>query len=193
MIKTSEKQLKEYYDNPNLCLHCNNVIEVKEGESIANIRKRKFCDSSCSAKYNNKISKVKPKTYCLSCGKELSNRLTTYCDNTCYGNYNYKEYIKRWKKGEETGVFGTYGTKPYLKRYLLEKYNGQCCKCGWHEVNITTGNIPLELHHIDGDYLNNKEDNLSLLCPNCHSLTSTYKNSNTGKGRKERAKYLLPV
>lgn len=30
---------------------------------------------------------------------------------------------------------------------------------------------PLEIEHIDGNALNNKEDNLILLCPNCHSLT----------------------
>ena len=28
------------------------------------------------------------------------------------------------------------------------------------------------MHHIDGDCTNNKIENLQLLCPNCHSLTS---------------------
>jgi predicted HNH restriction endonuclease len=36
--------------------------------------------------------------------------------------------------------------------------------------------------------LNNNEDNLQVLCPNCHSLTSTYKNLNK-LGRKQRKKY----
>ena len=34
--------------------------------------------------------------------------------------------------------------------------------------------IPLEIHHIDGDCTNNKMENLQLLCPNCHSLTSNF-------------------
>lgn len=28
--------------------------------------------------------------------------------------------------------------------------------------------ISLELHHIDGDKLNNKLQNLQIICPNCH-------------------------
>lgn len=40
-----------------------------------------------------------------------------------------------------------------------------------------------------GNYSNNLESNLILLCPNCHSLTSTYKGANRGHGRKERSKY----
>jgi predicted HNH restriction endonuclease len=27
----------------------------------------------------------------------------------------------------------------------------------------------LQLHHIDGNRENNKEENLTLLCPNCHT------------------------
>mgnify|MGYP006337132947 CR=1 FL=1 len=72
---------------------------------------------------------------------------------------------------------------------LFEKYNNKCCKCGWGEINPYTGNIPLEVEHKDGNYMNNSEDNLELLCPNCHSLTSTYKGANKGKGRISRNKY----
>ena len=49
--------------------------------------------------------------------------------------------------------------------------------------------IPLEVKHIDGNYLNNSEENLMLLCPNCHSLTSTYKGANLNRGKKERSIY----
>jgi len=43
--------------------------------------------------------------------------------------------------------------------------------------------IPLELHHIDGNSENNLLNNLSLLCPNCHSLTSTYRGKNKNSHR----------
>lgn len=43
--------------------------------------------------------------------------------------------------------------------------------------------IPLEIDHIDGNSENNSEENLRLICPNCHSLTATYKGANRGKGR----------
>lgn len=42
--------------------------------------------------------------------------------------------------------------------------------------------IPLEVHHEDGDSLNNEMDNLKLLCPNCHALTENYRGKNINKG-----------
>ncbi|MFW5895280.1 MAG: HNH endonuclease [archaeon] len=47
----------------------------------------------------------------------------------------------------------------------------------------------LEIEHIDGNAKNNREENLDLICPNCHSLTSTYKALNSGKGNRDRLKY----
>ena len=73
----------------------------------------------------------------------------------------------------------------------MERANNKCEKCGWHELNSFTNKVPLELHHKDGDYRNNTEENLELLCPNCHSLTETYRGCNTNKStRKGREKYI---
>ena len=66
------------------------------------------------------------------------------------------------------------------------KFDNKCSNCGWNEINIYTNNIPLEVEHIDGNSKNNKEENLTLLCPNCHSLTETYKGANRGNGRYNR-------
>lgn len=127
---------------------------------------------------------------CLNCGKEIK-RNQIYCSHTCQQEYYYKEWISKWKAGEKTGVSGQYGTSAYLRRYLFEKYDNKCAKCGWNEINPYTQNIPLEIEHIDGNFENNSEDNLILLCPNCHSLTSTYKGANKGNGRKDRKKYYV--
>lgn len=51
-----------------------------------------------------------------------------------------------------------------------------CSGCGidkWKDQPIT-----LELDHIDGDNTNNTVQNLRLLCPNCHSLTDTFRGRN---------------
>lgn len=59
----------------------------------------------------------------------------------------------------------------------------QCENCKltkWENQDIT-----LEVHHIDGDRLNNVLNNLQLLCPNCHSLTKNYKGKNNNTGKKE--------
>ena len=56
-------------------------------------------------------------------------------------------------------------------------------RCGWAERNLFTNKIPLSLHHIDGNYKNNKVENLELLCPNCHALTDNFGSRNIGNGR----------
>lgn len=43
--------------------------------------------------------------------------------------------------------------------------------------------IPLDIHHIDGDFKNDKKENLKLLCKNCHAQTETYGSKNNGNGR----------
>ncbi|MEU6169304.1 HNH endonuclease signature motif containing protein [Streptomyces tanashiensis] len=41
--------------------------------------------------------------------------------------------------------------------------------------------LPLEVDHIDGDWRNNRIDNLRMLCPNCHSTTDNYR----GRGKRQ--------
>ena len=135
--------------------------------------------------FNKGTGKVR---YCLNCGKLLNNRQAKYCSNICQTDYQYKQYINRWKSGEETGLSGEYSISQHIRRYLMNKYSCKCQLCGWGEVNPYTNTTPLEIHHIDGDYKNNNDDNLQLLCPNCHSLIETYKSHNKN-GRKQRAKY----
>lgn len=56
-----------------------------------------------------------------------------------------------------------------------------CERCGWAE-RTPDGYLPLELEHINGDRADNRIENLLILCPNCHSLTPTY------RGRKNKRK-----
>lgn len=128
---------------------------------------------------------------CLNCGKELKKGQTKYCSNKCQKEYEHKQWVERWKAGEETGMRGKYGISEHLKKYLFDKYGHKCARCGWGKVNPFTFTLPLEIEHIDGNYLNNTEENLILLCPNCHSLTATYKGANKGNGRKDRKQYSL--
>ena len=114
-----------------------------------------------------------------------------YCNNFCQKEYECRKYIDSWKKGLQNGMKGKYQISNHIRRYLLQKYSNRCSRCGWGEVNPYSGLVPLEIEHIDGNYQNNTETNLILLCPNCHSLTSTYKGANLGKGRKARKKYSL--
>ena len=167
------------------CLHCGK--EIKSGHL-----RKKFCNQSCAASYNNRKRDHKPLIdgICLNCGTEFHKKQngTKFCCQKCQLEYQHKKYIERWKNGEEDGMSGEYGLSSHIRNYLLEKHNNKCEKCGWGEENPNTHTIPLEIHHKDGDYKNNKEENLQVLCPNCHSLTETYKSHNK-KGRKGRKKY----
>ena len=130
---------------------------------------------------------------CLVCGKPLTKYQKKYCSSQCTNDGKYQDFITKWKNGEEQGMRGEYNISRHIKRYLFEKYNYKCSKCGWGEMNPYSKLIPLEIEHIDGNYQNHKEENLTLLCPNCHSLTATYKGANKGNGRKSRKNMIYKI
>jgi 5-methylcytosine-specific restriction endonuclease McrA len=133
------------------------------------------------------------KSNCLTCGEEFSYKSSQqtgkYCSNKCQQEYQKNKVVKEWKNNSITGVKTGYRLKSAIRNYIFDKYNHQCSSCGWNKVNESTGKPPLEVDHIDGDCSNNNEENLRLLCPNCHSLTSNYKALNKGNGNRKRLKY----
>lgn len=171
------------------CVHCNQkfVSFIREN--------RKYCSSSCSAKENNKLYIKRPKSQtaqvndnsdtkqincCLNCNYGIEVIGKQYCNSECFHKSRRKKYYNKIESGD-------IGLPPrQYKNYLIEKYGNKCMECGWGEKNPTTNKIPIELEHIDGDSTNNNLSNLKLLCPNCHSLTPTYKGANKGNGRYSR-------
>lgn len=176
--------------------YCKNCGKELKGDQYS------FCSRSCSATFNNKKrnshkelneASIKPKKVkldkkCLFCGNIINSRNKFFCSNLCQLNYQKQQYLNNWKLGLESGLSGEFGISSYIRNYLLNKSNYKCELCGWGEINTFTNKIPLEIHHKDGNYLNNSEDNLQVLCPNCHSLTETFKSHNKN-GRKSRTKY----
>lgn len=138
-------------------------------------------------RYNVRMNPKKPRNACLMCKKETARPGYKYCTNICQMDFQYVTYIQKWKKGEETGLRTTGIVNNPIKRFLRIKYNNKCCLCGWAEVNPTTGVVPLVADHIDGNWRNNTENNLRLVCPNCDSLSPTFSALNKGNGRPNRA------
>ena len=193
-----EKNILDYSKNPNKCVACGKPLSYER-------RKNKFCNQSCAATYNNlKRSgtkhlkdKLDEKT-CKNCGgpihkgkkESFSNALKRdFCSLKCKKDYKQKEFVAKWKAGEVSGTSSENDIHERVREYMLEKANYSCEICGWNEVNPTTGKVPVQVHHIDGDCTNNHEENLQVLCPNCHSLTPTYGAQNRGSGRFNRLKY----
>ncbi len=115
---------------------------------------------------------------CLHCGKQHTspNKHSVhgkFCSIQCQQDFKMNESVDNGKASPRT-----------LKRFLLKEHGNKCWSCGITEWNKKP--IVLELEHIDGNSDNNSLDNLSILCPNCHSQTPTYKAKNTGNGRHYR-------
>ena len=124
---------------------------------------------------------------CLVCGKEPFRAGYKYCSNLCQQAYQYDAYIKKWKSGKISGLLQTGVVSVHVKKYLRRKFKDKCYLCGWSKVNKKTGRRPLVADHIDGNWRNNTENNLRLICPNCDALSPTYAALNKGNGRKNRA------
>jgi DNA-binding CsgD family transcriptional regulator/5-methylcytosine-specific restriction endonuclease McrA len=75
-------------------------------------------------------------------------------------------------------VAGKYRGRENLKLRLVKEglKERRCERCGLDEWRGTS--LSLALHHINGDRLDNRLENLELLCPNCHSQTGTYSGRN---------------
>ena len=157
-----------YYLSPVICKHCGNP-------HIYEKRKNKFCSISCATTFNN-LLKNKNSFNCLNCNAEIideKSKYRKYCSIKGQNIFQIKEKIKENKASPRT-----------LKKYLLEVNGNKCWDCGISEWNNKS--ITMDLEHIDGNSDNNTLENLSLLCPNCHSQTPTYKGANKGNGRHSR-------
>lgn len=198
-----EKRENEKIKN---CLFCGKKLEKGQ---------KKFCCLSCSSKYNNigkkrseetkqKISESvhnyyeeikfgstkkssKNKYICKTCGKEFETyeKNRVFCCGECRTKYDNIIKTKEWLEGKE---YNSEKTPEFIRRYLYKKYDGKCQICGWCEENQHTHKVPLQVHHIDGDCTNNKEENLQLLCPNCHSLTETFGSRNKNNSKRYKLK-----
>lgn len=107
---------------------------------------------------------------CKQCGIVfVSKKKNDFCSRSCAGKY-------RWNIPSSFD----YKTSKHAKAILLQR-SPICSICGYDKQPGI-----LQIHHKDFNRRNNKEDNVTLLCPNCHeefhynSKTGRYKN-NIGK------------
>jgi hypothetical protein len=139
--------------------------------------KAKYCSLTC-CKRRFAILRAN----CLNCSLPLSRRCMKYCSLRCQKRLAFRKIVD----AIEAGSYSRRTVTRALRRYLIEKHGERCVRCGWRERHAITGKVPLEVEHIDGNWRNNHSSNLTLLCPNCHSLTPTYRGLNRGRGREYR-------
>ena len=59
---------------------------------------------------------------CLNCKKIIKSK-NKFCSILCQKNYQYKDYIRRWKENKVSGIRGEYQISNHIKTYLFNKYN----------------------------------------------------------------------
>ena len=136
----------------------------------------KFCSSSCSASYNNKLHpKRKPEGSCSTCGTPLTRRLK-YCSKKCYftalgyltsddwGSFKYGE-LKLLRKYQKNSRIREMARKLYIKSNKPRK----CYICGY-DKHFEVCHIKSISSHSDSTTIAeiNSLSNLIALCPNCH-------------------------
>ena len=111
---------------------------------------------------------------CINCKTNESTYYSKFCNVKCSRDHKKKVNLQKWLSGEDSGT-RKHSPAFFIKPYLISTRGNRCSLCKWAEKNPVTQKVPIELDHIDGDWTNNKIENLRLLCPNCHSLTPTYR------------------
>ena len=172
----SLKCQEKYYLKPQRCQVCEEIIVYEK-------RINKFCSRSCAVTQNNKARRKF--SICIYCDNKFYTKhykIAKYCNKICQSRYRRKIRIDEIIK---SGVlYKKPGEARVAKTYLLEIRGHKCEVC-----NITKWcgrPAPLIMDHIDGNYMNNRLDNLRLVCGNCDMQLPTYKSKNKGKGRHSR-------
>ena len=136
---------EKYNDNPKLCKQCDKAIPYENRRNV-------FCNHSCATTHLNNKRYITIKRYCKQCNKLINN--TDYCVDCA-----------------RTNKFND-GQLKYNRKYLLNLRGNKCEQCGLSEWNGKE--IPVDIHHIDGNRNNNFPNNLIILCRNCHGQTNTF-------------------
>lgn len=145
------------------------IEAVKNNTSIAGVV-RSFGLSPKQGHYNRAFHKTRKRLNVEishfkspSIGRKIESKFEdVFCENSSY-------------------VWSSNLRKKLLKLGLIED---KCSACGL--ANTWNGKpITLQLDHINGINDDNRLENLRLLCPNCHSQTSTYGGRNQKKQKKK--------
>ena len=172
-----------YYKNPNFCKACGRVISLHDGQRLSDIKRKQYCNSSCSAVCSNAGFKgrnaslrksIKP---CPKCGasvdivrdakgKPSKTKLCYACSGTP---------LEDRTKGELFGSSKNYQsarstiTHHATNGYKLSGLPNSCKLCGYSLI--------IHIHHVrpvssfpDTALISeiNSLDNLVALCPNHH-------------------------
>jgi predicted restriction endonuclease len=156
-IRNGEIALTKYYQNPNTCKSCKNVILVPPGIRVSQVKLKKFCNQSCAATHNNILKKKKIKV------KLFKQKLPKF------------NYLLDKNKGETFNFHSNWqSARTSIRKHAVYVFNNSskpkvCIRCGYdkhievcHIKSVSEFNDETSILEI------NNINNLMALCPNHH-------------------------
>lgn len=144
---------------------------------MKHINKQEFIDTCKSSKSMSEAA-VKLNMH-FNTFKRYALKFECYSPNQSGKGTKKVRHVKILTEDILSGKYPEYQTYKLKNRLINEGYKEDKCElCGWSEKRLNERYTPCELHHIDGNRSNHLLTNLQLLCPNCHSLTSTHRAKN---------------
>src|SRR5215203_1603502 len=153
-----------------ICRNCNGEFFIANGGT------GNFCSRSCSVTLNNKLFPKREKIFKADLCVCMLNGDKEFQLCPVHPKISAKS-ASAWLNGFWRG--GTnHGLSRTVRSYLLDKAEYKCSKCGFNTPHPDDNSSVLEINHVNGNGLDHSKDNLEVLCPNCHSLTSSYRGRN---------------
>lgn len=170
-----ERALKVYYENPSICKECQSVICVKDNQQPGEARKKKFCNRSCAASFNNRKypKRLRDERTICRCGNKKDFHAKLCHDCMCVERLAQaekkpiKEFFNEGNARIKYSAIRTWA-RTAMRIWGVEK----CCAiCGF--------SIVIEIHHWErisdcsedsllGEV--NSRENMDYLCPNDHAM-----------------------
>jgi hypothetical protein len=156
-----KKSIEKYYQNPNICKTCGSIIDVSDNQKVSEVKKKNFCNQSCSATFNNKLRV-----------ENTSKDTKKSKSNLKPEKYSYFDGISKKMFFEKKGIY--YKFRAEIRKHAQWIYsinNGsKTCKVCGYDKHIQVCHIKSVSSFNDDDLITkiNSIDNLIGLCPNHH-------------------------
>lgn len=163
------------------CFHCGRLT-----------KNPKFCNHSCSAKYNNarkiinekqrlKTSATLKQGFLLETPDARKKRIQKNKDawndtkkRKKHSKVLREAHAKKHQKIKREIPFEKWPKRLQVK-FLFDENGNICKKCEFEYTDPITKRGPFDIHHINGNNSDWKKDNLEILCLNCHWKTENFR------------------
>lgn len=145
------------------------------GKIVQKVTKMGFCSRSCAnARQHSEETKLKMSRSASVVGPEARKRRAESAKAKWADPVFRETNLTARKQLVKSRSFDTFSLC-HKKKLVREEQEGKCARCrldSWQGEPLV-----IEIDHIDGDTNNNTRSNLIGLCPNCHSLTPSWRRS----------------